>query len=99
MQTGPSEETGMLSMEQQAMDCEEGPRETVEQLLAGQKLDEGSRERWERIAGFLAGIFDVGREVKSWYDAKTFVSYYTYCPGPGRAASSGGVGLCTSFAR
>lgn len=59
--------------------------------------DDATRERWERLAGFVARMFEVGRPVGSWYDGNVFVGFYTtvyeFCtarrlPGTGAAANS-----------
>lgn len=41
-------------------------------------LDEATRQRWEKISGFVRGMFDLSRDISSWLSRELFVEYYTY---------------------
>lgn len=41
------------------------------------ELDEPTKQRWDRISGFIDRMFDVSHGINSWLNPETFVDYYT----------------------
>lgn len=52
--------------------------QAVVEIKAKMAVDEVTKQRWDRVAGFVDGMFDMSHEIGSWLNRETFVDYYTY---------------------